>query len=331
GDDSVSRSMSYWETHTGYSDIVYDKASLVIDMLRNQLGNTTFYQAWQHVFQQTIHRNLRATDLQSLFEEAVGQPLDWFFDRWVFGSGVITLNIGNATTHQDPEGWTVVFQLSQAQDSPLVLRVPFQIVTIEDVEKAWVWIDAAPATNITITTSAQPIWLNLDPEDLLLVQYDIRTSYLEESPPHATVESCDLTGVQKDSFDSDETVYINGSGFLPFTTYNLYIVVDARWIKDIALPERIQETAETAYSDFAGRILPTAVWNPPLTTGKYDIVIDINHNGHYEEGIDALDDKDIEVTAGFYIPEFPSFLILQLFMVATLLAVIVYIKHRKKQ
>jgi hypothetical protein len=324
GDDSVNRSMNYWEAHTGYFDIVYDKASLVIDMLRNQLGNTTFYQAWQHVYQQAIHRNLRTTDLQSLFEEAVGQPLDWFFNQWVFGSGVITLNVGNATIHQDPEGWTVVFQLSQAQDPPLVLRVPFHVVTIEDVEKAWVWIDAAPATNITLTTFAQPVWLNLDPEDLLLVQYDTRTIYLGESPSLATVESCDLAGVRKDSFNADETVYVNGSGFLPLTPHDLYIVVDARWFDGVTLPERISGTAETVSSDFSGRIFPTAVWNPLLTTGKYDIVIDVNRNGHYDEGVDVLDDNDIEVTAGFYIPEFLSFLVLPLLMVATLLAVIIY-------
>ncbi|MGD8544770.1 MAG: M1 family metallopeptidase, partial [Candidatus Bathyarchaeota archaeon] len=60
GDESINRSMDYWMTHTGYSDIVYDKASLVIDMLRNQLGDTTFYQAWQFIYQQAIHRNLRA-------------------------------------------------------------------------------------------------------------------------------------------------------------------------------------------------------------------------------------------------------------------------------
>lgn len=330
GDDSLNGSMNYWETHTGYLEIVYDKASLVLDMLRNQLGNTIFYQAWQNVYQQTIHRNLRGTDLQNLFEETVGQPLDWFFNQWVFGSGVITFNIGNATIHQDLEGWTVVFQLSQAQDPPLVLRVPFQIVTLEDVEKAWVWIDAAPTTNITITTSAQPIWLNLDPEDLLLVQYDNRTIYLGEPLPLATVESCDLAGARKDSFNSDQTVYVNGSGFSPFTAYELYLVVDSRWIDGRTLPERIPGTAETVSSDFSGRFFPIAVWNPPLTTGKYDIVIDINRNGHYDEGIDALDNNDIEVTAGFYIPEFQLLLIPLLFMGSTILVVLVYRRKHTK-
>ena len=217
----------------------------------------------------------------------------------------------------------MVFQLSQAQDTPIVLRVPIQVVTTENVEMVWVWIDAVPVTNITLTTSNLPIWLNLDPEDLLLVQCDTRTVYLGELPPLANIESCDLAGVRKDNFNSDETVYVNGSRFSSFTTYDLYIVVDVRWIDGVTLPERIPDTAETVSSDSSGNILPTAVWSPPLTIGKYDVV-DVNRNGHYDEGIDALDDHDIEVTAGFFIPEFPLFLILPLFMIATLLAVIVY-------
>jgi len=39
---------------------------------------------------------------------------------------------------------------------------------------------------------------------------------------------------------------------------------------------------------------------------KYDIVVDVNHNGLYDAGIDALDDNEIQVTAGFFvIPEYP--------------------------
>jgi hypothetical protein len=58
-------------------------------------------------------------------------------------------------------------------------------------------------------------------------------------------------------------------------------------------------------SDSEGNIPPTPVWSDPLTPGKYDIVVDVNGNGVYDEGIDALDDNDIEVTAGFFvIPEY---------------------------
>jgi hypothetical protein len=118
-------------------------------------------------------------------------------------------------------------------------------------------------------------------------------------------------------------VYVNGSGFSPSTTYNLYIVVDSRWIDGIAIPKRISDTAENVSSDSSGNIPPTSVWSPLLTMGKYDIIIDVNSNDHYDEGIDALDDKDIEVTAGFFIPDFSSQIIVLLFMITTILAVLV--------
>jgi hypothetical protein len=58
-------------------------------------------------------------------------------------------------------------------------------------------------------------------------------------------------------------------------------------------------------SDSSGNIPPTAVWSGPLTLGKYDVVVDVNGNGVYDEVVDALDDNDVEVTAGFFvIPEF---------------------------
>lgn len=48
-----------------------------------------------------------------------------------------------------------------------------------------------------------------------------------------------------------------------------------------------------------------AIRTSPLIPGKYDIVVDVNGNGVYDDGVDALDDKDVQVTAGFFvIPEY---------------------------
>ncbi len=37
----------------------------------------------------------------------------------------------------------------------------------------------------------------------------------------------------------------------------------------------------------------------PARAGRYDIVVDVNSNGLYDHGVDALDDDEIEMTAGF--------------------------------
>jgi hypothetical protein len=144
------------------------------------------------------------------------------------------------------------------------------------------------------------------------------------------IESSNVTGNPKDTFFTTDEVYVIGHGYSPSTTYHLYVVEDsATWTDGMAIPPRVNGTATTVSSDAGGYIPPTLVWSDPLVIGKYDIVIDVNNNSVYDNGIDYLDDNDIEVTAGFsVIPEYPTFLILPLLMIATLLAV--YVKKRKR-
>jgi len=121
------------------------------------------------------------------------------------------------------------------------------------------------------------------------------------------VETTNVAGERKDVFDISETVYISGSGYLPSKKYDLYVVEDTTWSGGMGFPDRVSGTETSVETDVNGDIPAGIVaWKGPLTPGKYDIVIDRNNNGKYDEGIDALDDEDIEVTAGFFvIPELP--------------------------
>ncbi len=124
-------------------------------------------------------------------------------------------------------------------------------------------------------------------------------------PEVPTIESCDSAGTKKDTFDLADDVYVTGSGYGEETTYDLYVVEDATWIDGMAIPARIPGTVTTITSDMMGDVPPTAVWLSPLTPGKYDIIVDVDGDGLYYAECDALDDNDIEVTAGFFvIPEY---------------------------
>ena len=120
-----------------------------------------------------------------------------------------------------------------------------------------------------------------------------------------TIGSCDGTGAQKDVFNSDETVYVTGTGYAPNQTYNIYVVNDTAWVDGMTIPARIQGTVTSVSSDSSGNINLTAVWNKPLTPGKYDILVDVNGNGKYDADVDALYNNKIVTTAGFsLIPEY---------------------------
>jgi hypothetical protein len=149
-----------------------------------------------------------------------------------------------------------------------------------------------------------------------------------EKPP-ATIESCDSTGKQKDTFKLNEIVYANGDGYLASTTYDLYIVNDVEtWTNGMPIPTPVVTIKVT--SDSSGKILPIIVWNPKLTLGKYDIVVDVDGDGKYTADRDALDSNDIEVTAGFFvIPEYPFGVIVGLAGLFAALLVFCASKKRK--
>jgi len=110
------------------------------------------------------------------------------------------------------------------------------------------------------------------------------------------------------------------------------LVEDVTWVDGMAIPPRVPGTATSISSDASGDIPTTLLWSNPLVAGKYDIVVDVNGDGLYYADTDALDDNDIEVTAGFFVvPELPLGTILaSLSMFGALIGYVGFKRYRTK-
>ena len=136
--------------------------------------------------------------------------------------------------------------------------------------------------------------------------------YVDPEPAHSTwgseetliINSCSSAGTKKDDFDAAEGIWVNGSkGYSPSTTYPIFVVTDIDWDNDDPIPTRVEGTVLTVTSNPDGSIL-AKVWDS-ARPGKYDIVIDFDGDGVYDEGIDPLDNNQVVETAGFFvIPEY---------------------------
>lgn len=116
-----------------------------------------------------------------------------------------------------------------------------------------------------------------------------------------SIQSCDSAGIPKDIFKLSQGIYVKGTGHLPSTTYNIYLVNDTTWIEGMPIPQRVTGTATTISSDTFGNVSATIIWNAPLKPGRYDIVVDVNGDGYYNASIDALDESYIEIRAGLLV------------------------------
>ena len=65
----------------------YGKGSLVLYMLRRQLGDDAFYAGLKHYLEVNRGKNVVSSDLAKAIEEATHTNVDQFFDQWVYGAG----------------------------------------------------------------------------------------------------------------------------------------------------------------------------------------------------------------------------------------------------
>lgn len=66
--------------------IVYDKGAYVMHLLREELGEDVFWQAFARYTQRYWGRSVTTADFRAAMEEASGRDLEQFFARWVYGS-----------------------------------------------------------------------------------------------------------------------------------------------------------------------------------------------------------------------------------------------------
>jgi len=108
-------------------------------------------------------------------------------------------------------------------------------------------------------------------------------------------------------FKPTDSVYAKGSALKPLRRYIIYIINDTTLIEGMMIPPSVANPV-TATADATGYLAPTLVWASPLKPGNYDIIADCQDEGvrGYLDDSDAIDDMEINYTAGFFvIPEVP--------------------------
>jgi hypothetical protein len=277
------------------------------------------------------YKVLSATDDTSGFSSSLGDPT---------GNGVATVRVDTGSRHLN--AWTMMTVVINRDVTPKTLTIYINRAVIESGTRP----NPGTITNVLSVDNGYPLRLGAQSTtgsttptrwfqgyldevrvskvarsvDWIKADYDSTTNnfvtFGSAEEGSRSIDSCDSDGVKQDDFVLSDTVNVKGTGgYAAGTTYPLYIVSDVSWSDGISIPTRVEGTETTVTSDADGNIPTTPVWSPTLKPGKYDIIIDVTNPGVYDEGIDALDDSQVQVTAGFFvIPEYTVGTILALAM-----------------
>lgn len=93
----------------------YQKGRLVLDMLRDEVGNAVFRTVISQYVIENGYDLVDSDDLLDAFSDHAGRSLHWFWDQWIYNHGVPTLRVDVDTTASE-EMKTFTFTLRQLQE-----------------------------------------------------------------------------------------------------------------------------------------------------------------------------------------------------------------------
>ena len=76
-----------------FDTYAYPRGGAVLHMLRNVLGEDNWWRAINHYLKKYANQPVETEQFRIAIEEATGQPVDWFFDEWLYKMGHPVLRV----------------------------------------------------------------------------------------------------------------------------------------------------------------------------------------------------------------------------------------------
>ena len=113
-----------------FGSIVYDKGAWVVHMLRNIVGDATFFQILRNYYSDPRYANgaAQTEDFQGICEAASGKDLDYFFQEWIYGTYYPKYSYSYMSESAGGGYYNVFIHLDQTQtSSPTHFTMPVDV------------------------------------------------------------------------------------------------------------------------------------------------------------------------------------------------------------
>jgi hypothetical protein len=91
----------------------YDKSAMVFHMLRQEVGDASFWTALRDFYRSFLFRRASWKDLRRIFERHAGRSLDVFFRQWIERPGAPQIRLENVRQVSNNQGYRTIGRLVQ--------------------------------------------------------------------------------------------------------------------------------------------------------------------------------------------------------------------------
>ncbi len=152
-----------------FDTYAYPRGGAVLHMLRTFLGEDNWWRSINHYLTKYAHQPVQTEQFRIAIEETTGQPMDWFFDEWLYKMGhpvfrvtqdydptrkLLTLNV-RQEQRLDPES-----QYPQVTFFQTPVDIEIGTATSKRVER--VQIDPKEEQSFKFSVDSEPLLVNFD-------------------------------------------------------------------------------------------------------------------------------------------------------------------------
>src|SRR6266568_6614501 len=164
-----------------FDTYAYPRGGAVLHMLRNVLGEENWWRSINHYLTKYAHQPVETEQFRIAIEETTGQPMDWFFDEWVYKMGHPKFRVSQAYDARD-QSLTLVVRQEQKPDPesqyPQVIffqtPVDVEIGTAKGNRVERIQIAAKEEQSFKFTVDSEPLLVNFDYGDMLIKELDFQ-------------------------------------------------------------------------------------------------------------------------------------------------------------
>ena len=127
----------YYEPMDLFDGNAYAKGSLILNMLRDILGEDGFWRSIKYYTKENQFKNVETSDLKKAIEETTGQNLHWFFKQWVWEPGYPEYDVKWSYNQRNK---SVKLKVKQKQNlkHTNIFKMPIQIQIDDKLNTVWI-------------------------------------------------------------------------------------------------------------------------------------------------------------------------------------------------
>lgn len=158
-----------------FDTYAYPRGGAILHMLRNILGNDNWWRAINHYLKKYAHQPVETEQFRIAIEEATGQPMDWFFEQWLYKMGHPVFRV---TQDFDATKKTLTLKVRQEQrldpesqyPQATLFQTPvdIEIGTATSTRIERVRIEPKEEQIFTLAVDSEPLLVNFDYGDMLI-------------------------------------------------------------------------------------------------------------------------------------------------------------------